>query len=98
MNKVKSYIRLCSRLIGLIDNLKMKMIMAITMGSIGHIMASIIPTLGAFGLAKLIDDSSYNYKNLVYIILILAVVRSLLRYLEQLFNHDVAFTNKRQNI
>lgn len=56
---------------------------AVVLGTLGHLSAIMIPVLGAYSLL-------FN-RDLLYIVLLLAVVRAFLRYSEQYLNHLVAF-------
>lgn len=91
MNKIKQYINLIKKLLRLVKNLKIQMICAVFFGAMGHIFATLIPGLGGYSLAKLILDKDINLKTIVGIIFILAILRAVFKYIEQLFNHYVAF-------
>lgn len=90
MKKIKEYFNLIKKLIVLIKSLSFVMILAIIFGSVGNIIASLIPVVGAIYISD-ISKFSYNFYKLLITLIIMAVGRSLLRYLEQLSNHYVAF-------
>ncbi|MDY2986518.1 MAG: ABC transporter ATP-binding protein [Peptoniphilus sp.] len=91
MNKIKQYKNLIGKLLQLVKDLKFQMICAVFFGAIGHIFATLIPGLGGYSLAKLILDKDVNLKTIIGIIFILAILRAVFKYIEQLFNHYVAF-------
>lgn len=91
MNKLKHYKNLIQELLRLINNLKVQMICAIFFGSTGHIFATLIPGLGGYYLAKLILKEEFNLKIAIISIIGLGIIRSIFKYIEQLFNHYVAF-------
>lgn len=80
----------CRQLFALVKDLKGILFLAIAAGAIGHIFASMIPTVGAMELSKIIKGGG-SIPILVLFLTILVVGRSLLRYAEQLANHYVAF-------
>lgn len=90
MKKISQYFDIVKKLIVLISSLSLVMIFAILAGSIGHIIATLIPIVGADYLGR-IGDFSNNITSLIGLLIGLAIARSLLRYLEQLCNHFVAF-------
>ncbi|MCW9699180.1 amino acid ABC transporter ATP-binding/permease protein [Avibacterium sp. 20-129] len=64
----------------------------IIMGVLGFLSAIFIMTLGAMGLANLIGFSTYlNLSQILTALLVLAVARGILRYLEQMSGHYIAF-------
>lgn len=90
MSKIREYMQLVKKLIVLVSPLKLFMILAILFGSIGHIIATLIPVIGGYALIKAMIGKFYFFK-LITILVIFALLRSVLRYLEQLCNHFVAF-------
>ncbi|MBU5669448.1 ABC transporter ATP-binding protein/permease [Peptoniphilus sp. MSJ-1] len=91
MNKLKHYKYLIKELLKLVSNLKIQMICAIFFGALGHIFATLIPGLGGLYLAKLILKEEINFKMAVLSIIGLGIIRAIFKYIEQLFNHYVAF-------
>ncbi|URL02019.1 ABC transporter ATP-binding protein/permease [Avibacterium sp. 20-126] len=64
----------------------------IIMGVLGFLSAIFIMALGAMGLANLIGFSTYlNLSQILTALLVLAVARGILRYLEQMSGHYIAF-------
>lgn len=64
---------------------------AVLLGAVGHLMATAIPALGAYGAAAIAIGEGQPFKNILWALLGLAFLRALLRYIEQLANHYVAF-------
>lgn len=88
----RSGFQVMSRLIGLVKPLTGYMILAITMGLIGHLCAAFITVFGGFAiLSVLYPECSMNMSVLFGTVLICAVVRGFLRYAEQSCNHFIAF-------
>lgn len=57
----------------------------------GHIFASLLPSLGIFYLSKIILKEQVNFKAIILILFVLAIFRAIFKYTEQLFNHYIAF-------
>lgn len=84
--------KIMSRLIGLVKPLTGYMLLAITMGLIGHLCASFITVFGAVAIVKLLDfPVSLSFGVIILCLVIFGVVRGLLRYAEQSCNHFIAF-------
>ena len=80
------------RLIGLIKPLLGFMILAVTMGVIGHLCASFITIFGGYALLDILGMGSPVALNTVFVcVIIFALVRGFLRYGEQSCNHYSAF-------
>lgn len=80
------------RLIGLVKPLSGYMILAITMGLIGHLCAAFITVLGGYAILHVLHPEwSMNLSVLFGAVLVFALVRGLLRYAEQACNHFIAF-------
>lgn len=90
MKKLQEYLILVKKLIVLVKPLTGVMVLAILFGSLGHIIATAIPFVGGYGIIK-VKEMEFGIKNLVIILFTFAILRSLLRYFEQLCNHYVAF-------
>lgn len=81
-----------SRLIGLVKPLAGFMILAITMGLIGHLCAAFITVFGGYAILHVLHPEwSMNLGVLFGAVLIFALVRGFLRYAEQACNHFIAF-------
>ncbi len=92
MMKKRSGFTVMARLIGLVKPLLGFMVLAVTMGVIGHLCASFITIFGAFSIAKLLNiDIPLTLGAMFILIGIFAVVRGVLRYAEQACNHYIAF-------
>lgn len=79
-------------LVGLVKPLLLVMILAIFMGVVGHIAASIITILGGVIFVNMLNEvNSFPYQILLYVIFGAAVLRGILRYAEQASNHYIAF-------
>ena len=81
-----------SRLVGLVKPLTGYMILAITMGLIGHLCAAFITVFGGYAILHILHPEwSLKLGTLFTAVLIFAVVRGFLRYAEQACNHFIAF-------
>ena len=81
-----------SRLIGLVKPLTGYMILAITMGLIGHLCAAFITVFGGYAILHVLHPEwSMSLGVLFGAVLIFALVRGFLRYAEQACNHFIAF-------
>ncbi len=80
------------RLVGLVKPLAGYMILAITMGLIGHLCAAFITVFGGFAILNLLGLDTAMTLTVIFVFLILfALVRGILRYAEQSCNHFIAF-------
>lgn len=80
------------RLSGLVKPLAGYMILAITMGLIGHLCAAFITVFGGFAVLHVLHPEWPLNLNLFFAaVLIFALARGLLRYAEQACNHFIAF-------
>ncbi|MBR2423034.1 MAG: thiol reductant ABC exporter subunit CydC [Oscillospiraceae bacterium] len=81
-----------SRLIGLVKPLTGYMILAITMGLIGHLCAAFITVFGGYAILHVLHPEwAVSLGVLFGAVLIFALVRGFLRYAEQACNHFIAF-------
>lgn len=88
----RSGFRVMMRLVGLVKPLMGYMILAITMGLIGHLCATFITILGGYALLDVLHLESITSLQLIFALtLIFALVRGFLRYAEQACNHFIAF-------
>ena len=78
-------------LLNLVKPLSLQMIFAVSFGLLGHVFATLIPGLGAYYFGKIYIGEIINLKTVLIILITLAILRSLFKYTEQLFNHYVAF-------
>ena len=88
----RSGFQIMARLIGLVKPLSGYMILAITMGLIGHLCAAFITVFGGYAILHVLHPEwSMNLGVLFGAVLIFALVRGFLRYAEQACNHFIAF-------
>ena len=88
----RSGFRVMARLIGLVKPLAGYMILAITMGLIGHLCAAFITIFGGFAILNLLGlDASMSLTVNFICLIVFALVRGFLRYAEQSCNHFIAF-------
>ncbi len=90
--KKRSGFQVMARLIGLVKPLAGYMVLAVTMGLLGHLLACSITVLGTAGILKAADfDIPLSFPIIFLVILFAAIIRGILRYLEQACNHFIAF-------
>jgi len=88
----RSGFQIMARLIGLVKPLTGYMILAITMGLIGHLCAAFITVFGGYAILYVLHPEwSMGLGVLFGAVLIFALVRGFLRYAEQACNHFIAF-------
>lgn len=88
----RSGFKIMSRLISLVKPLTGYMILAITMGLIGHLCAAFITVFGGYAILHVLHPEwSMSLGVLFGTVLIFALVRGFLRYAEQACNHFIAF-------
>ena len=88
----RSGFHMMSRLIGLVKPLSGYMVLAITMGLIGHLCAAFITVFGGYTvLLVLHPEWSVSLRVPFAAVLIFALARGFLRYAEQACNHYIAF-------
>lgn len=88
----RSGITVMAKLIGLVKPLTGYMILAVLMGLIGHLCASMITIFGGFAvLAMLGMEPPFSLTGIFVSVLVFAVFRGFLRYAEQSCNHFIAF-------
>ena len=88
----RSGFHIMSRLIGLVKPLVGFMLLAITMGLIGHLCAAFITVFGGYAIIYVLHPEwSVNLGVLFGAVLVFALVRGFLRYAEQACNHFIAF-------
>jgi len=88
----RSGFKVMARLVGLVKPLTGYMLLAITMGLIGHLCATFITVFGGFAvLHTLRPEWSMSLGVIFAAVLVFALVRGFLRYAEQACNHFIAF-------
>lgn len=91
MQSLKEHLLLLKQLMGLVKPLSGVMILAILMGSLGHLVAIAIPSGAALVLAKLSVGEVVNLKLAFWLLVICGLLRGVFHYVEQLSNHYIAF-------
>ena len=80
------------QLLALVKPLAHIMAFTITMGTLGFLAAIFIMVLGAMGLVNLLNfDTHLSFSGILTALIVLAVARGALRYLEQMSGHYIAF-------
>lgn len=88
----RSGFSIMARLVGLVKPLTGYMILAITMGVVGHLCASFITVFGGYAVLHVLHPEwSMNLGVIFGTVLFFALVRGFLRYAEQACNHFIAF-------
>lgn len=102
MKKRRNAFKLMSQLITLVAPLKFHMSLAIILGAIGFLLSFGLGILGGYALVSLLpSEYSMGFSNIpfgghsfrwyLYALIICAVLRGILHYLEQFCNHYIAF-------
>ena len=78
------------KIIALVKPLALEMILAITLGVLGHLAAVLIIVIGAYAIVLLLQGS-LNLVHLGVLLVVIALLRALFRYGEQNLNHYIAF-------
>ncbi len=90
--KRRSGFTVMARLVGLVKPLTGYMILAITMGLIGHLCAAFITILGGYAVLDLLHfDTPITLGVIFACVIAFSAVRAGLRYAEQSCNHFIAF-------
>ena len=88
----RSGFKVMAQLVGLVKPLTGYMILAITMGLIGHLCAAFITVFGGYAVLHVLHSEwSMSLGTIFAAVLIFALVRGFLRYAEQACNHFIAF-------
>ena len=88
----RSGIKIMAQLIGLIAPLMHVMILATTTGVLGFLCAISITILGGYAILTFLGlNNLFTIKTIFITVLVLAALRGLLHYVEQLSNHFIAF-------
>ena len=85
----RSGFRIMCKLVGLVKPLTGYMVLAITMGLIGHLCAAFITVLGGYAVVSVLEGQELTF--LFTAVLTFALIRGFLRYAEQACNHFIAF-------
>lgn len=90
--KRRSGFTVMTRLIGLVKPLTGYMILAILLGLLGQLSASLITILGGYAILEVLNfDLPFTLTGILTALVVLAVLRGPFRYGEQLCNHFIAF-------
>ena len=88
----RSGFKVMAALVGLVKPLTGYMLLAITMGLIGHLCAAFITIFGGYAVLQVLHPEwSMNLGWLFGAVILFALVRGILRYAEQACNHFIAF-------
>ena len=88
----RSGIKVMAKLVGLVKPLTLYMLLAISMGLIGHLMATFISILAGYGILSILGyDNAPSLTVLFSLMIGFALLRGVLRYGEQECNHFIAF-------
>ena len=88
----RSGFKVMVRLIGLVRPLTGYMVLAITMGLIGHLCAALITVFGGFAVLQVLElETAVPLAALFACLIVFALARGALRYAEQACNHFIAF-------
>ena len=90
MKTRRSGFSIMKNMLGLVGELKIFMLIAVFIGSLGHFCASFVTILGGYGLLSLYNNDG---KSLFFIkvMLVFAILRGVFHYIEQYANHYLAF-------
>lgn len=80
-----------ARLVGLVRPLAGYMALAVALGLVGHLCATALTVLGAYGVLSIVGEASLPLTGIVIAMALCAVARGVLRYGEQACNHFIAF-------
>ena len=87
----RSHFKVMARLIGLVKPLTGFMLLAITMGLIGHLCAAFITIFGGFALLDVLGKPGHGMGVAFACMAVFSIARAGLRYGEQACNHFIAF-------
>lgn len=92
MERKRSGLQIMSRLIKELKPLAPIMIITITMGVLGFLAAIAITTFGTVAIGTIIGDITFiSFKYAIVVMILCAILRGILRYIEQLSGHYIAF-------
>lgn len=88
----RSGARIMARLIVLLGSLAYVMVLAVANGALGFICAMGVTLMGAVGVTKALGESiALSYGAIIALAVGCGFMRGILRYIEQYFNHYIAF-------
>lgn len=87
----RSGLAVMARLVGLVRPLAGYMALAVAMGLVGHLCATALTVLGAYGALAVAGEATVPLAGVVGAMALCAVARGALRYGEQACNHFIAF-------
>ena len=88
----RSGFKVMKSLVALVKPLTGFMVLAVLMGLVGHIAAASITVLGGFGIFSILGIATpISLTAVIVCLIVAALVRGVLRYLEQGCNHFIAF-------
>lgn len=88
----RSGVKIMARLVVLLGSLAYLMVLAVANGALGFICAMSVTLMGALGVAKVLGESiALSYEAIIVLAIGCGVLRGCLRYIEQYFNHYIAF-------
>lgn len=88
----RSGAKIMARLIVLLGSLAYVMVLAVANGALGFICAMGVTLMGAVGVAKALGESiALSYGAIIALAVGCGFMRGILRYIEQYFNHYIAF-------
>ncbi len=90
-NHKTSGLRIMARMIGLVKPLSGYLLLAISLGVAGFVVAMLISVLGAWGLTQIACGAHVGTFAIAVAIVVCAILRGPLRYGEQICNHFIAF-------
>ncbi len=92
MKSKKNSLKIMTQLIVLVKPMLFIIIIAIILGVLGFLCATLIPVLGALGILKLTGTDTVITLNQICILMVVsAILRGVLHYGEQASNHYIAF-------
>ena len=92
MKKKRSNLNIAFRLLGQVKPLLGYMFIAIVLGVLGHVAATFITVLAGYGVLDILNyDVALSHGAIVACMILFAVARGFMRYVEQSCNHFIAF-------
>ena len=91
MNKRRSAISIMTSLIVLVKPLILIMLAAIILGTIGYLCAIFLTILASTALCAILNGNIASIHTILTVMVLIAVLRGVLHYIEQYCNHFIAF-------
>ena len=91
MNKRRSAISIMTSLIVLVKPLILIMLAAIILGTIGYLCAIFLTILASTALCAILNGNITSIHTILTVMVLIAVLRGVLHYIEQYCNHFIAF-------